>query len=217
MTRLGKRDQSAVSSGLLRMLTVQLQPIDLRHARKEGFFSCWDFAFKKMINPCAFRLALSLWKIITVWLAYHECVRACVCVCRKFCSCFTNLSNVIRYLLRIRTSILAAVNLWDIKKTLWVNNRLNFVTLIIKNILIPWNKVSSIILDTHSGLGSTYTKSQTLSSPPFSKYKHVYRGHLNKVGTETPDQVLSWRRVHKTSLHLLAQLKEQNHLVKSEK
>ena len=54
VTRLGKRDQSAVSSGLLRMLTVQLQPIDLRHARKEGFFSCWGFAFKKMINPCAF-------------------------------------------------------------------------------------------------------------------------------------------------------------------
>ena len=60
VTRLGKRDQSAVSSGLLRMLTVQLQPINLRHARKEGFFSCWDFAYKKMINPCAFRLALSL-------------------------------------------------------------------------------------------------------------------------------------------------------------
>ena len=127
----------------------------------------------------------------------RACVCVCVCVCRKFCSCFTNLSNVNRYLLRIRTSILAAVNLWDIKKTLWVNNRLNFVTLIIKNILIPWNKVSSIILDTHNGLGSTYTKSQTLSSPSFSKYKHVYRGHFNKVGTETPDQVLSWRRVHK--------------------
>lgn len=152
-----------------------------------GFFQLLGILrFKKMINPCAFRLALSLWKIITVWLAYHECVRACVCVCRKFCSWFTNLSNVIRYLLRIRTSILAAVNLWDIKKTLWVNNRLNFVTLIIKNILIPWNKISSIILDTHNGLGSTYTKSQTLSSPPFPN-----------PNFQTPDQVLSWRRVHK--------------------
>ena len=145
------------------------------------------------------------------------CVRVCVCVCRKFCSCFTNLSNVIRYLLRIRTSILAAVNPWDIKKTLWVNNRLNFVTLIIKNILIPWNKVSSIILDTHNGLGSTYTKSQTLSSPPFPN-----------INMYTGDTSIRWVQRHqtkfypdaectKTSLHLLAQLKEQNHLVKSEK
>ena len=40
---LGKSDQSAVPCGLLHMKTVQ--PIDLRHARKEDIFSCWDSVF----------------------------------------------------------------------------------------------------------------------------------------------------------------------------
>ena len=31
-----------------------VHPIDLRHARKEDFSTCWDFAFKKMTEKVVF-------------------------------------------------------------------------------------------------------------------------------------------------------------------
>ena len=76
---------------------------------------------RKWLSPCISQLALSLQVIMTVALVYH--VR--VWVISYFLS---DLSNVIRNLPRIRTSILAAMNLL-VWKTLWVNNRFHhFIT-----------------------------------------------------------------------------------------
>ena len=46
----------------------------------------------------------------------HYCLNCLPCVCGKFCSCFSDLSIIIRYQLRLNwTRNLAAVNLWDMK------------------------------------------------------------------------------------------------------